>query len=368
VKQSVEHKFTVQTPQNWAEAATKELEDGKLLSSLTVKKSGITLKPYYTSEDCGAESVGTLPVSTKNYGAPRHWINMPRILAEDAQQANTWALLHLQNGADGIYFHLKNPSIKVEQLLDKVELHYCSINFLVNEHSIEFLDSYFAFAEAKFSNRKIMGNLFWEGGSVGSIVQKFKQWELFHAGGLQVPYDSSAANQLANALKEGVDRIESFHQIGLSVDESARHVCFSVELGNDFFIEAIKLRVLRTLWHNILGAYQVKKAKPVFIQAISSAWSPASFQPQGNLIKETYCAMAAILGGCDGLTIEPEDITNATMVRMARNVSSVLREESFLSAVADPLAGSYFIESATKQLAEEAWGIFQKLVTHVSIN
>ena len=78
-------------------------------------------------------------------------------------------------------------------------------------------------------------------------------------------------------------------------------------------------------------------------------------------MKETYAAMAAILGGCDALTIEAEEEGNTMMNRIARNTSSILDEESFLSKVADPLAGSYYIESLTKQLAEKAWAKFKEL-------
>jgi methylmalonyl-CoA mutase len=118
---------------------------------------------------------------------------------------------------------------------------------------------------------------------------------------------------------------------------------------------------LRALWNLILVAYQVNSSNPLFIYAVSNARVSAAFQPHGNLIKETYAAMAAIMGGCDGLTLEPEDYTNSTMVRMARNTSSVLRAESFFSLVADPLAGSYLVEQLTKELADEAWKKFQLL-------
>jgi methylmalonyl-CoA mutase len=72
--------------------------------------------------------------------------------------------------------------------------------------------------------------------------------------------------------------------------------------------------------------------------------------------------MAAIAGGCDSITIEPEDATNETMNRMARNVSSILRDESHFSKVADPTAGSYYIDSLTEQLSEKAWSKFQSLM------
>jgi methylmalonyl-CoA mutase len=80
------------------------------------------------------------------------------------------------------------------------------------------------------------------------------------------------------------------------------------------------------------------------------------------MIKATTAAMAAIAGGCDSLTITPEDESHETMSRIAINVSTILREESHISKVADPTAGSYYIDSLTHQLSEKAWEKFQSLV------
>ena len=77
------------------------------------------------------------------------------------------------------------------------------------------------------------------------------------------------------------------------------------------------------------------------------------------MLKATTASMAAILGGCDVLTVDAEDPDNATMSRAARNVSNVLREESHFSKVADPLAGSYFIDDLTRQLSENVWQLVQ---------
>jgi len=148
---------------------------------------------------------------------------------------------------------------------------------------------------------------------------------------------------------------------GWKIEEAAMQISFSVIIGADFFLEAIKLRVLRALWGTILHAYQINSDSPVFIHAISKSEVKANFQPHGNLIKETFSALSAIIGGCDGLTVEPEDEKNTMMNRVARNTSSVLRDESFLSRVSDPLAGSYFVESLSNQLAEKAWKRFQDL-------
>ena len=77
------------------------------------------------------------------------------------------------------------------------------------------------------------------------------------------------------------------------------------------------------------------------------------------MISGTVAALAAVAGGCDSLTVVPEDENNATMARIARNVCNILREESHLTKVADPMAGAYAIEIIVNELAIAAWKDFQ---------
>ena len=360
MKPSVEHSFPNQTAQNWANVAVKELE-GKLLEQLTVKKADIIVKPYFTQADVPTSISAMLPVSTQLYGGARHWVNMPKVKVTDAKQANQQALTHLQNGADGIYFDLTNVSGEAGSLLDQIEWPYCSISFLANDSSVDFLKLVYAFAERKFKGKRLNGNIFWKDSPDSKIVNTFKSWNSFQSAGLIIPTGDDVAYEIANGLHHAVIQIERLQQQGLSSLEAINQISFSISVGNDFFLEVVKLRVWRMLWRTILGAYQINPTKEIFIHAHSPAWGSPSFQPHGNLIHETYSSMAAILGGCDGLTLDPEGFNSTMMVRMARNISSVLREESFLSQVADPLAGSYYIESLTHQLAKQAWKKFQDL-------
>jgi methylmalonyl-CoA mutase len=360
VEQNKALTFSAQTVQNWEAAATKELEGAGSLEKLTVEKNGLSIKSYYTAEDVAAINLAPLAASRNSYGGARHWANMPKVIVGDAKQANEQALFHLQNGADGVCFELTN-SVESERLLDKIELPYCLINFLANSEHIPFLNSFHAFAEKKYKKEAINGNIFWNEEPDFKLIGKFKEWNSFQSCGVIVTSTPNAVDEIAEALNKGVDHIEKQKENGLSTEQAFQQIAFSVSIENDFFLEIAKLKALRACWNNIEKAYKIQNTKAVFIHARSPAWINAAYQPHGNLIKETYSALSAILGGCDGLTIEPEDDTNATMSRMARNTSSVLREESFLSQVADPLAGSYFIESLTKQIAERAWGKFLDL-------
>jgi methylmalonyl-CoA mutase len=360
VKQNEALTFPAQTVQNWEAAAIKELEGAGSLEKLTVEKSRLSVKPYYTAEDVAAINLAPLAASRNSYGGARHWANMPKVIVVDAKQANEQALFHLQNGADGVCFELTN-SVESERLLDKIELPYCLINFLANSQHVPFLNSFHAFAEKKYKKEAISGNIFWKEDLDFKLIENFKDWNSFQSCGVISSSQPNAVDEMAETLHKGVDHVEKQKENGVSTEQAFQQVAFFISIENDFFLEIAKLKALRTCWSNIEKAYKIQNTKAVFIHATSPAWINAAYQPHGNLIKETYSALAAILGGCDGLTIEPEDDNNITMNRMARNTSSVLHEESFLSQVADPLAGSYFIESLTKQIAEKAWEKFQGL-------
>lgn len=358
MEQSNEFTLPTQTVQNWEDAALKELEAGNSLQKIMIEKSGLTLKPYFTKEDVSASPLPSLTSSTNPYLGARSWHNTPKVMVENADQANQEALAHLQAGADGVCFELKEGKIKVEQLLDQIELPYCLMTFLASQHSISFLESFHAFAEKKFDKATLTGNIFWEDEPNYQLIKKFSDWKQFQAGGIVTQSQTDVTEEIANGLTKAINCLDQFAEQGIEIENAFHQIAFSVSVGNDFFVEIAKLKALRFLWQQVEGAYKVKNHQLLFIRAVSTPWVNNAYQPHGNLIKETYSGMAAILGGCDALTIEPEDFTNSTMVRMARNTSLVLREESFLSRVADPLARSYFVDSLTQQMAEKAWGKF----------
>jgi methylmalonyl-CoA mutase len=360
VKQPIEFNFSAQTVQNWEEAALKELEAGNSLQKIMVEKSGLTVKPYFTKEDVNPNPLPPLTASINPYLGARSWHNTPKVVVENADQANQEALAHLQAGADGVCFDLKEGKIKAEQLLDQIELPFCLITFLANNNSILFLESFHTFAEKKFDMVALTGNIFWEAEPDYQLIKKFSEWKQFHAGGILIENHIDATEEIAGGLSKAVNCLDHYTEQGIEIENAFHQIAFSVSIGNAFFVEIAKIKALRFLWQQVEGAYKIKNHKPLFIRAVSTPWVNKAYQPHGNLIKETYSAMSAILGGCNALTIEPEDFTNPTMVRMARNASLVLREESFLSQVADPLAGSYFIDSLTKQMTERAWGKFIK--------
>ena len=171
-----------------------------------------------------------------------------------------------------------------------------------------------------------------------------------------------AAEEIATALAQVVRQIDFLTDRGVPLRLALQVPAFQVNVDIDFFLNIAKLKVIRILWHNVVKSFDALADVPIYIHACSPVWSKNEYQPNGNMLKGTTAALSAILGGCDALTILPEDSNNSTMSRVARNVSSIIREESQLSKVSDPTAGSYYLESLINQLSIESWQLFQKKV------
>src|SRR5436190_18952994 len=91
------------------------------------------------------------------------------------------------------------------------------------------------------------------------------------------------------------------------------------------------------------------------VHCYTEAFVNEKYEPHGNMLKGTTASLAAIFGGCDMLTVDAEDGQQEMMSRAARNISNILREEVHLSKVADPVAGSYYVETLSAQIADAAW-------------
>lgn len=357
-------KFNAPSYSDWLEAGRQELDGTDPIEKLTISKGSLKIKPYYhepSQEDIG--DFALKPAVNPYYGA-RSWMNTPRIPVKDEKRANELALQYLNSGADGILFEPFKANIQLNVLLNRIKPEFCSISFLVHNNFSQIVVDFNTWVEKEKISDIISGSLYWE----TLPNTNFKKFSNTHSQnysylGVLVQPETNAEDEIVKALEKSVNFLDQITNQGISVDVAIHNFSFSLSVGTDFFLEIAKIKSLRNLWYQIQGAYGVTKIKPVHIQATSLMWASEKFQPHGNLIKSTTAASAAIMGGCDSLTIEPEDQDSEMMSRVARNVSSILREESYLSRVADPTAGSYYLDSLTTDLSEKAWQKFQSKMT-----
>ncbi|RYY20007.1 MAG: methylmalonyl-CoA mutase [Cytophagaceae bacterium] len=154
---------------------------------------------------------------------------------------------------------------------------------------------------------------------------------------------------------------------GLTVADVASNFHLDVGIGPSYFPEIARLRAARRLWATLLHAYGLPPAGAAAlpIHTTTSTWTQTTLDPHTNLLRHTTEAMSAVLGGADSIQVAAFDCLYQSYTefsaRLARNQPLILLEEAHLDWVADPAAGSYFIETLTDELARAAWGEFQAL-------
>ncbi|MBW2476399.1 MAG: methylmalonyl-CoA mutase [Deltaproteobacteria bacterium] len=175
------------------------------------------------------------------------------------------------------------------------------------------------------------------------------------------------ALELAFTLADGLEYVKTAIDRGLDVDAFAPRLSFFFAIGMNFFMEAAKLRAARYLWAHLMKRFQPKNPKSMMLRTHcqTSGWSLTEQDPYNNVIRTTIEAMAAVLGGTQSLHTNALDEAIALptdhSARIARNTQLVIQEETGITNVVDPLAGSYYVESLTAELIREAQAILDEI-------
>jgi methylmalonyl-CoA mutase len=296
--------------------------------------------------------------SEREFNGPLSWSNLPLVTISDFGSSNQKALEHLQNGADGVQFVLSENTQSVSALLKDIKPEYCLLSFkgFLNQN---FITSVFSEFNTSATSSTISGHFFWDKIPQLRNVEEFLRYPDFKFLGFEIKY-STAVTEITDALICGLSVIKKFSTES-SVEKIINAISFSLPLHNNFLADVAKLKALRILWYQVVRAYNVKdySLTDLHIHVRSERFSNENFEPHGNLLKSTLSAMAGVIGNCNSLTLYPQDPFSSMMGRVARNVSNILREESHLNKVSDPLAGAYIIDAMTDQMCRRAWELFQ---------
>jgi methylmalonyl-CoA mutase len=183
---------------------------------------------------------------------------------------------------------------------------------------------------------------------------------------------ASAVQELAYTLGALAERLARSTEQDISLAAFLEDLQIILSVSTSYFVEIAKLRALRLLVPQVLAAFSDETASDLefnpddlLVRTDTSRRTETIYDPYVNMLRGTTEAMAAVLGGCDVLTIRPYDASlrppDAFGSRIARNTQLVLRHEAHLDQVADPAAGSYYVETLTDKLAKKAWEAFQAL-------
>ena len=399
--------FPPVTTKEWMDKITADLKGADFYKRLVLKTGeGFDVMPFYRREDL--ENLkhfdSFLPLFLRGdvrhpadrgvYAAANHWLVRQNIKVTDYSAANKKALEILMKGVDSIGFILEDPeSINEENLtllLEGINPAGSEINFLSNGRAREIISSLIS----------ISGKNGFDKSSIRGAVEADPLGRLMINGTLCIPVEAGfeylasltketallpnyrniqvngsnftnagygAVQELAFSISMATEYMTQLTDRGISADEAASKMRFSFGIGSDYFMEIAKLRAARIIWALVADAYDPsdRNSFRMELHTVTKVWNDNVADPYINMLRTQTEAMSAVLGGTDSLTINPFDITSKTpdefSERIARNQQLILREEAWFDKVADPSAGSYYIENLTELIAENSWKLFLEI-------
>ena len=409
---------------DWANLAQKELRDRPLTALTWDTLEGIPVRPLYTAEDVAElPHMGTLPglapftrgVRATMY-AGRPWTIRQYAGFSTAEASNAFYRKALAAGQQGVSvafdlathrgYDSDHPRVegdvgKAGVAIDSVEdmkilfngipLEKVSVSMTMNGAVIPILANFIVTGEEQGVDRSLLS-----GTIQNDILKEFMVRntyvyppepsmriiaDIIEYTATEMPKFNSISisgyhmqeaganlvQELAYTLADGREYVRAAIARGMDVDAFAGRLSFFFAIGMNFFMEAAKLRAARMLWHRIMTEFGAKKpgSKMLRTHCQTSGVSLQEQDPYNNVVRTAYEAMAAALGGTQSLHTNALDeaiaLPTEFSARIARNTQLILQEETGVTKVVDPLAGSYYVESLTHDLAEKAWALIEEV-------
>ncbi len=409
---------------DWQELAKAELR-GRPVEDLTWNTlEGIDVQPVYTADDLdGVDHLGTIPgaapftrgVKATMY-AGRPWTIRQYAGFSTAKESNAFYRRGLAAGQQGVSvafdlathrgYDSDHPRVfgdvgkagvaidSVEDmkiLFDGIPLDKVSVSMTMNGAVIPILASFIVAGEEQGHEKSVLAGTIQNDvlkefmvrntyiyppeasmRMVADIIE-FTSNEMPKFNSISISgyhMQEAGANlvqELAYTLADGREYVRTAIARGMDVDSFAGRLSFFFCIGMNFFMEAAKLRAARLLWHRIMTEFGATNPKSLMLRTHcqTSGVSLQEQDPYNNVVRTAYEAMAAALGGTQSLHTNALDEAIALptdfSARIARNTQLILQEETGVTNVVDPLAGSYYVEKLTHDLAEEAWKLIQEV-------
>ncbi|MCV2348177.1 methylmalonyl-CoA mutase [Paucibacter sp. Y2R2-4] len=416
--------FPQATLAQWEKAAAKSAPGGDVSALNWHTPEGLSVKPLYTAADtAGLPHADTLPGFEPFLRGPqatmyavRPWTIRQYAGFSTAEESNAFYRKALAAGGQGVSvafdlathrgYDSNHPRVtgdvgKAGVAIDSVEdmkilfneipLDKVSVSMTMNGAVLPVLAGYVVAAEEQgVSQDKLSGTIqndilkeFMVRNTyiyppepsmkiIGDIIeytaQKMPKFNSISISGYHM--QEAGANQaleLAFTLADGKEYVKTALAKGLDVDDFAPRLSFFWAVGMNFYLEIAKMRAARLLWCRIMKGFEAKNPKSLMLRTHSqtSGWSLTEQDPYNNVVRTTIEAMAAVFGGTQSLHTNSLDEAIALPTefssRIARNTQLIIQEETHITSVIDPWAGSYMMESLTQDMADKAWSIIEEV-------
>ncbi|MDM0044019.1 methylmalonyl-CoA mutase [Variovorax dokdonensis] len=419
-----EPQFQSASLDDWTKAAAKSAPGGNVEALNWVTPDGISVKPLYTCADLeGLKYADTLPGFEPYLRGPqatmysvRPWTIRQYAGFSTAEESNAFYRKALAAGGQGVSvafdlathrgYDSDHPRVtgdvgkagvaidSVEDmkiLFDGIPLDKVSVSMTMNGAVLPVLAGYVVAAEEQgVSQEQLSGTIqndilkeFMVRNTyiyppepsmriVGDIIEytsrhmpKFNSISI--SGYHMQEAGANQALELAFTLADGREYVKTALAKGLDVDDFAGRLSFFWAIGMNFYLEVAKMRAARLLWCRIMKEFNPKKAKSLMLRTHcqTSGWSLTEQDPYNNVVRTTIEAMAAVFGGTQSLHTNALDeaiaLPSEFSARIARNTQLIIQEETHITNVIDPWAGSYMMERLTQDMADKAWEIIQEV-------
>lgn len=393
-KEKLFTEFPPVSTEEWMNKVTEDLKGADFNKKLVWRTNeGFNVKPMYRAEDI--ENLHTTDSQPGEYPFVRgtktnnDWLVRQDVEVVCPKEANADARNKVEHGVQSLSFHIKSDDVTVENIAtllagicpESVELNF---NTCVKKsvQLIGILTDYFR--STGVDTEKAQGSVNFD--PIGSrMLKRGRDMEeyvklaaqiLAAAAGLPryrvLPVNAVLFNnagsyisqELGFALAWGNEWLEKLTEAGFGIDEVAKRIVFNFGISSNYFMEMAKFRAARMLWAQIVKAYDPKCdcAAKMKVHAQTSDFNMTVYDAHVNLLRTQTEAMSAALGGVDSMTVNPFDKpfkkADDFSERIARNQQLMLKEESHFNKVVDPAAGSYYLETLTVSIAEQAWKLF----------
>ena len=385
--------FTAPSRQEWRDKIEVDLKGADYQKKMVWRTNeGFSMEPFYRKEDVDKlpnvnALPGEFPYLRGNKTADNEWYVRQDIKCECPNEANAKALDILNKGVDSLGFVIpadKLSAAYIAALLEGIHAECVELNFKTcQRHSVELAKLLVAYFEEKGYNKEALaGSIAFDpiakiicsgkdrSGLIASakeMVEVLAEYPKFRAVAVDAYTLTNAGaysyQDLGYALAWGNEYLAAMTEAGVAPELAASNIKFNLGINGVYFMEIAKVRAARMLWAQIVSQYtDCKESAKMHVCAITTTYNQTIFDSYVNMLRSQTEAMSAALGGVESIVVTPFDdpyeVPTEFAERIARNQQLLLKEECHFGRIVDVAGGSYFVETLTNALAEQAWKLF----------